>query len=354
MKWDPMSAPRSVDFGIVVSFVDNQAILAVSGEVDMLTAPTLHAAITALVEQGHAEIVLDFAALTFMDASGLRVIADTSQRLGASGRMLTVRSTPPLTSRILHLTRLDEIIRLEAGKLKVVAPLVDGSVVPLRIGIRPTDDVIDAALRRVTELVSATLQGADGVSITLDRNGRLSTVAASNETVMKMDDHQYQSGEGPCLSAAATGRGFHIESLADETRWPTFVPLAMEEGIASILSTPLTTVERSLGALNIYSNTDRAFGPQQHDLAALFASQASGILGDAGADDEQMSERLANALTTRQTIARAQGVLMSRENLSAAHAASSLQRSARAGKVTVALYAARVVATTHDAHRPQE
>ena len=58
------------------------------------------------------------------------------------------------------------------------------------------------------------MDGADGVSVTLERNGRLATVASSNDTVMRMDDHQYETGEGPCLSAAAEGHWFHIESLA--------------------------------------------------------------------------------------------------------------------------------------------
>ena len=159
------------------------------------------------------------------------------------------------------------------------------------------------------------MDGADGVSVTLERNGRLATVASSNDTVMRMDDHQYETGEGPCLSAAAEGHWFHIESLAAEKRWPAFVPLAEKEGIASILSTPLMTAERPVRALNIYSNTDRAFAAQQQEVAALFASHASAILTDARVFDEQLGKPLADALLARQTIARAQGALMARYHI---------------------------------------
>ena len=323
-----MNAPRSVQFEIAVDFDADQTILHVRGDVDLLTAPTLHAAMNALVDQSHVDIVLELAGLTFMDASGLRVIADISTQLATSSRELIVRSAPSMTRRILEITHVSDLITLEAIE-PTVAPLgveqrtgdhsrvvVTGSVKLsadlLRTVSNSTNDAIDAALQRVVALVGATMEGADGVSVTLERNGRLATVASSNDTVMRMDDHQYETGEGPCLSAAAEGHWFHIESLAAETRWPAFVPLAMDEGIASILSTPLMTAERPLGALNIYSNTERAFAGHQQEVAALFASHASAILADAGVSDEQMGKPLADALLARQTIARAQGALMAR------------------------------------------
>jgi anti-anti-sigma factor len=361
-----MTAPGFVEFALAVNFDSGQAILGVRGDVDLLTAPTLHAAMNALVDQNHPNIVLDLVALTFMDASGLRVIADISARLATSNRVLTVRSAPAITRRLLDMTHLDEVVRLEASKPNIAALgaeqhsgdhslAVDGqpgdqSAHLVRVGSRPSNEVIDSALRRVTALVHATVQGADGVSVTLERDGRLATVASSNDTVMRMDDHQYETGEGPCLAAAAEGHWFHIESLADETRWPAFVPRAIEEGIASILSTPLMTLERPLGALNIYSNTERAFGPHQQELAALFASQASGILADAGADttDAQMGKRIADALVARQTIARAQGVLMARQHITADEAAAAIHRSARAASVPVERHAAVIVASTNN------
>ena len=159
-----------------------------------------------------------------------------------------------------------------------------------RLGSIPaSNEVIDAALQLVVKLAEATVEGAHGASVSLDRHGKLRTVAASNDTVLEMDHHQYDSGEGPCVDAAAEGHEFHIDSLAGETRWPTFVPKATEQGIKSILSTPLIPHDRPLGALNIYSDDERAFGTSEKELAQLFATQAENFLGVAGADvsDEQ-------------------------------------------------------------------
>jgi GAF domain-containing protein len=218
-----------------------------------------------------------------------------------------------------------------------------------RLGAVPaSNEVIDAALRLVVNLAEKTVQGANGVSVSLERHGKLRTVAASNDTVLQMDHHQYESGEGPCVAAAAEGHEFHIESLAEETRWPTFVPEAVQQGIKSILSTPLIPGERAMGALNIYSDAEHAFGATQMELAQLFADQASGILADAGAvmPDEQRSALLADSLRSREVIAQAQGVLMERTAATEEEVLRVLRRDAFDAQRTVRQHAEEVVRST--------
>jgi anti-anti-sigma factor len=367
-----MSAHSLGEFELGIDFAIDRVILRVRGEVDRLTAPALGAVLRVLVDRGDSALTLDLAAITFMDASGLGVIAETSERLASSSRMLTVRSAPPMTRRILGITRLDELIRLEdeqaieatlgaeqsEGDHSLVVERVNGDLPldPAGVRSKTSTSMVDATLRLVTVLADATVGGADGVSVTLERHGRFTTVASSNDTVLRMDQHQYETGEGPCLAAATQGHWFHIQSLAEEDRWPSFVPRAMDEGIASILSTPLMAGERSVGALNIYSNSERAFGPEQQELAAMFASQASGILTDSGIDisDEQRDTRVSDALVAREVIAQAQGMLMSGQHLNAEDAANSLYRSARTARVTVRRHAASIVASAHSNTDPRD
>ncbi len=148
----------------------------------------------------------------------------------------------------------------------------------------------------------------------------------------------------------AAGRWYYIESLDNETRWPTFVPLALGQGIHSILSSPLMTNDRPQGALNIYSAKPQAFGTHEQELAALFADQASQILTSAGTEmtDEQTSHRFVEALTARRTIHQAQGVIMARNDLTADGAIGSLFRAARAAGVTVLSYATEPLAAVND------
>lgn len=232
----------------------------------------------------------------------------------------------------------------DVGEVSCEAELVAvGS--SLRSGSSTATETVDAALRLVTALAAKTVAKADGVSVTLERHGRVMTVAASDDAVKEMDRHQYETGEGPCLAAKSEGRWFYVESLAEESRWPNFVPLAFEQGIRSILSSPLLTRQHPQGALNIYSSTERAFGTSQQELAALFAEQASEILTAAEPvlTDEQFNERFADALTARQVIHEAQGVLMERDRLSADAAMRALHRGARTAQVTVVDYATEIV-----------
>ncbi len=365
-----MSSPPAVsgpaEFGVAVQFASDRVVVRVSGEVDLRTAPTVAAALGSLADGGPPHVVLDLNELTFMDAAGLGVIVHLASRLTATDGHLTVRSAPALTRQILDLTGVSDLVKLSGAEtfplgLGAEERSGDGSLAVdpgvgslradlARVGsMRADTEVIDASLRLVTALASATVGGADGVSVSLVRHGQMTTVAASDETIRRMDHHQYATGQGPCLAAAAEGHWFHVESLAAEDRWPAFVPLAIDEGIASVLSTPLMAADRPMGALNIYSHTDRAFGAAEQKLAALFATQASGILAGAGVDvtDEEMGVRIAVALSARELIAQAQGVYMARQGCSAIEAAAALHRSARAAETSVLAAASEVVGSAH-------
>jgi hypothetical protein len=178
--------------------------------------------------------------------------------------------------------------------------------------------VVDGALRLVVDLALSCVGGADGASVSLLRHGVLSTVAASDQTILDMDADQYATGEGPCVDASINGHWFHAESLDTEVRWPTFTPRARALGIRAILSSPLKAFEQPVGALNIYSRTAESFGIKDQETAAVFAQKASVILSDAGAgiSGSPIALRYKDALLGRNAIALATGILMEREGVS--------------------------------------
>ena len=215
-----------------------------------------------------------------------------------------------------------------------------------RAGSIRASALVDAALGLVTSFANISVRGVDGVSITLERHGRMVTVAGSDDTVRLMDQHQYATGEGPCLAAASEGRSFVSPSLLEEERWPAFVPRAVEQGIVSILSTPLLVSMDPVGAINMYSCTSEVFGRGEQDVATYFAKRAARILGAAAEVDEDQGVRISAALTSRDIIAMAQGVHMSRLGISAEAAAAELYRAARAKDITVRAEAIAVVGST--------
>ncbi len=344
------------EFDTEIGISGDRAVVVIRGELDVATAPTFGGFVKALCDHGHTDIVFDLEHLGFLDASGIGVFAGAIARLRPRGGRLILRSVPAPVRRVLELTGFSSMVDIEDPS--PLAPEETDSTGPGtqeateapttrdRFGALPaSNDTIDAALRLVVSLASATISGADGVSVCLHRHGQILTAAASDETVLEMDRNQYATGEGPCLSAAAEGQKFLIDALANETRWPTFVPRAIKEGIASILSSPLMAEGRPIGALNIYSRAEGAFGPAEEELAALFAKQASGILADGGADisEEEASSRIRAALVSRMVIAQAQGILMERQGISAGDAAAILNRSSRSDRQTVLEQALSVI-----------
>jgi anti-anti-sigma factor len=333
-------------FTVEARFVEQQAVLVARGEVDISSASKLDAFLDAVIVSGFRSVVLDLAELDFLDQAGQRVIAYAASRLVASGGELEIRSPSALATRILDITWLGGLAemhqsppardRLGPAQSPAAAGMPLGREIPARVrgmekitALSSDNEVVDGALRLVVALARATVGGADGVSVSLQRHGRLATVAASDQTISYMDANQYATGEGPCVDASIEGRWFHAESLDTETRWPAFTPRAHALGINSILSSPLVARNKPVGALNIYSRTAAAFTPKDQELAAVFATEASTILTDAGVDvtDVQLAGRFQEALRTREIIAQAQGVIMEREGVGEDDAYATLRRS---------------------------
>jgi anti-anti-sigma factor len=337
------------DFSVAASFEDGQAVLALHGEVDVLTAPEFGAFFETMIDRGHRSVVLDLAELSFMDASGLAVIAQGADRLEVTGGTLTIRTPVALVGRMLEITGFARLVELKPGESAYRRPgpqKAEGVIRELVANEGPghsdsvtkgvvrftslhsDNELIDGALRMAVSLAGAVVGGADGVSVSLRRRGILTTVAATDQTVSNMDASQYETGEGPCVDASNQGHWFHAESLEKETRWPAFTPRARALGIEAILSTPLIVQARPVGALNIYSLTPWAFTLRDRELAGAFAVRTSSLLSEADPSPtaDELSIRFQGALRTREVIAQAQGVLMEREGISEQDAYVALRR----------------------------
>ena len=332
-------------FRLEATFVGFEAVLALHGEVDLGSAPEFDAYLNWAIAQGHRFVVIDLRGLSFMDGSGLRVIGGAAKRLQLCGGALSVRSPSTSVRRLLDIGGFADLVRIEqpvetsdgietgaavGSPLKSVSAATVGvSTFLKRMAAVPSDDeVVNGALRLVVALAQATVGAADGVSISLRRHGTLSTVAASDEVILAMDAGQYETGEGPCVDASVKGRRFHAEALDTETRWPAFTPKALALGINSILSSPLEASKIPVGALNIYSRSTSAFAVKDQDLATTFAREASVMLSDVQVDmtDQQLEDRMSQALRTRELISQAQGVIMHRDGIGEDMAYTKLRR----------------------------
>lgn len=90
------------------------------------------------------------------------------------------------------------------------------------------------------------------------------------------------------------------------------------------------------------------------EMTSVFADAAAGLLAGASAADDQRAARVREALTIRDHIARAQGVLIARQGFTPLEAAAEMHRSARSADRSVDEAASALLDSTHplDARSP--
>lgn len=192
---------------------------------------------------------------------------------------------------------------------------------------------IEQALTRIVEFATRFIRGVDGASITLFTQEMIPfSRALSHEWVRQVDEVQYETQQGPCLEVAATSApAAGSADLAESGSWPVFGPAAAEQGVRSVLAVGLAPhpdltdpSDGPAGALNLYSRRPFAFGVTEREEALLLAAIAgqSIQLVEARAD----IDRLQDALSSRDVIGQAKGILMERHGIGEAEAFAILRR----------------------------
>jgi GAF domain-containing protein len=160
---------------------------------------------------------------------------------------------------------------------------------------------LEETLNTIVETAARSLPGIDHVGITLaSRDGSMATRAGTDPLVWRLDQLQYDLGEGPCLHAIIAEPVISVEYAFREQRWPRFIPAAVKLGLRAQLGMRLFTEEETIGGLNMYSTSADTIDPDVVHMAELFAAQASIALGRT-----RREEQLNTALRTRKIIGQA-------------------------------------------------
>jgi GAF domain-containing protein len=172
---------------------------------------------------------------------------------------------------------------------------------------------LDTTLQATVAVTLSNVPGAQFAGITaLSKARRPVTPVASHPLVEAVDQVQYSLGEGPCLTALYEHSTTLAEDLADDDRWPRFAPRAVELGVRSMLSFQLFVHAGTVGALNLYAPDRRAFGKDSVAIGQLLAAHAAIAIVAA-----RNAHEMRQALSTRDVIGQAKGILMERHKLSA-------------------------------------
>lgn len=105
-----MTLVRPPEFRCLATLDRGKAIVTVSGELDLSTAPELSRSLTEILDQHPDDLTVDLANLRFIDSSGLALLAYTSKSLrGHNGTLHLVGATPPVR-RVLEIVGLDALL----------------------------------------------------------------------------------------------------------------------------------------------------------------------------------------------------------------------------------------------------
>ena len=173
---------------------------------------------------------------------------------------------------------------------------------------------LEDLLTRVATYAVRAIPGADGAGLTLLEDDRANTIVATAAFVSEIDDIQYGIGQGPCITAAREGQTVMSGSLGSDPRWRKFGGTVARLGVHSVLSLPLVTPDRVVGAMNVYAHDRHVFDERAAELGEIYAIPAAIAVQNAQvlAQTQRLAAQLQSALETRGVIDRAIGIMMSR------------------------------------------
>jgi hypothetical protein len=122
---------------------------------------------------------------------------------------------------------------------------------------------------------------------------------------------ELQSQEGPCLDAFRTQQAVQAGPVEAARRWPTFSQQAQSFGYLTVGAVPLRLRDQTIGALNLFRDTDVPIAPSEiRDAQALADVATIGLLNERAVREARLvADQLQHALNSRVIIEQAKGVL---------------------------------------------
>jgi GAF domain-containing protein len=205
---------------------------------------------------------------------------------------------------------------------------------------RPDADS-DTVVAELAEHAAVQIPGAQYAGITVTRNGKhIDTPAATHIYPMLLDKIQQRHQEGPCLTAAWEEKTVHVANLETDDRFPLYRQDALAETpIKSIMAFQLFIAGETMGALNVYSEEPNVFDSESRNIGLVFAAHSS-VAWNSARRDEQFKR----ALSSRDVIGQAKGMIMERYDVDAVQAFELLRKLSQDSNVPLIRVATELVA----------
>ena len=196
-------------------------------------------------------------------------------------------------------------------------------------------------LADVTVTAKELIPGVDTAGVLLiGKNGKYESLAGTSELPHTLDDLQMKYEEGPCVQAALDDLIVRTDDFRTEERWPQYGPAVVELGVLSGLSVKLYTTDRTAGALNLFSFSANSFDAEDETVATVLAAHAAAAILAS-----RQGEQLQSALTTRDRIGQAKGIIMERYGIDDVAAFNMLKQLSQDSNTRLIDIAQRVIET---------
>jgi ANTAR domain-containing protein/GAF domain-containing protein len=195
-------------------------------------------------------------------------------------------------------------------------------------------DSFDEVLSRIAQAAVSTVVGCQLASVTMRKDGALCTMASTHAAATEVDQAQYQASEGPCLDAIDDAIVY--APAFPDNRWPRLGSHPTGFGVQSAVSyqlaatAPLTNASLG-GSLNSYATSPHAFDVEAREIGLVLAAHASVAASTIHERTalEQLGGQLHEALSSRDVIGQAKGILMERLRITPEDAFDALRRASQ-------------------------
>jgi anti-sigma B factor antagonist len=105
---------------------DDTAVIALSGEVDLYTAPEFKQQLLETIGRGAKEVVVDLSDTTFIDSTTLGVLVGGVKRLRPEGGRLSLVCSDRNITKIFEITGLDKVFPIYESRDEALQSLSSG------------------------------------------------------------------------------------------------------------------------------------------------------------------------------------------------------------------------------------
>jgi hypothetical protein len=225
--------------------------------------------------------------------------------------------------------------------------IVAGSLVPDAIGAGLSAEFTELARQlfssqdlaeitnRVLAFVLESVPGCVTAGVAFFAGGRPTLHVTTDTVAERLDTYQFDTRDGPTADAYDSAAPVHVATFDDVPQWSPLAAVAEELGVASLVAYGLS-VQRAdgwmpLGVLTMYSETPEVFTDEHRDLGSILAAYLA-VAAAFDRDRNDLTRReaaLHRALSSRDVIGQAKGILMERRHISAGDAFDILRRTSQ-------------------------